>query len=52
MEMENHKQKLDKEYEELLQQFSKELEKIELRHEQEREKKVPTFHMPFLISKS
>jgi thousand and one amino acid protein kinase len=38
--MENHKQLLDKEYESLLQQFSKELEKLQIRHQQELEKKV------------
>jgi hypothetical protein len=38
--MENHKQLLDKEYESLLQQFSKELEKLQLRHQLELDKKV------------
>lgn len=38
--MENHKQLLDKEYETLLQQFSKELEKLQIKHQQELEKKV------------
>jgi hypothetical protein len=40
IEMENHKQLLDKEYESLLQHFSKELEKLQIRHQQELEKKV------------
>lgn len=39
VEMENHKQLLDKEYEVLLQKFSKELEELQLRHQQELEKK-------------
>jgi len=38
--MESHKQLLDKEYETLLQQFSKELEKLQIKHQQELEKKV------------
>lgn len=40
IEMENHKQLLDKEYESLLHQFSKELEKLELKHSQDLERKV------------
>lgn len=40
VEMENHKQLLDKEYESLLQQFSKELEKLQLKHNQDLERKV------------
>lgn len=40
MEMESHKQLLDKEYETLLQQFSKDLEKLQLRHLQELERKL------------
>lgn len=54
--MENHKQMLDKEYEQLLQQFSKELEKLQLKHQQDLDRKVrlkaePLFHhqMPFFI---
>lgn len=39
-EMENHKQMLDKEYESLLQQFTKELEKLQIRHQQELERKL------------
>ncbi|KAG8199950.1 hypothetical protein JTE90_006197 [Oedothorax gibbosus] len=39
-EMEEHKQKLDKEYENILQQFSKELEKLQMRHQQELERKL------------
>ena len=48
--MENHKQLLDKEYESLLQQFSKELEKLQIRHQQELEKKVglPHAHILFI----
>lgn len=38
--MESHKQLLDKEYETLLQQFSKDLEKLQLRHLQELERKL------------
>lgn len=38
--MEEHKQKLDKEYENILQQFSKELEKLQMKHQQELERKV------------
>lgn len=49
--MEDHKQKLDKEYESLLQAFSKELEKLQMRHQQELERKVcqivqDLFHCP------
>lgn len=39
-EIEDHKQKLDKEYDALLQQFSKELEKLQTNHYQELDKKV------------
>jgi len=39
-EIEDHKQKLDKEYESLLQQFSKELEKLQITHHQDLERKV------------
>ncbi|KAJ8886435.1 hypothetical protein PR048_012646 [Dryococelus australis] len=42
LEMENHKQVLDKEYEGLLTQFSKELERLQMRHQQELERKVLT----------
>lgn len=38
--MEEHKQKLDKEYENILTQFSKELEKLQMKHQQELERKV------------
>lgn len=38
--MESHKQLLDKEYESLLQQFSKELEKLQLKHNQDLDRKV------------
>lgn len=40
IEMDAHKQSLDKEYETLLQQFSKELEKLQDRHTQELDRKV------------
>lgn len=43
MEMETHKQILDKEYESLLLQFSKELEKLQVRHIQELNKRVSEF---------
>lgn len=39
-ELEEHKIKLDKEYESLLQQFSKELEKLQSNHHTELERKV------------
>ena len=38
--MEKHKQMLDKEYEQLLTQFSKELEKLQLRHQEELGKRL------------
>ncbi|XP_019769354.2 serine/threonine-protein kinase Tao isoform X1 [Dendroctonus ponderosae] len=40
MEMESHKNQLDKEYEALLANFSKELEKLQTRHQQELERKT------------
>ncbi|XP_064109868.1 LOW QUALITY PROTEIN: serine/threonine-protein kinase Tao-like [Macrobrachium nipponense] len=40
VEMDNHKHMLDKEYENLLTQFSKELEKLRQKHEKEQEKKL------------
>ncbi|XP_050311474.1 serine/threonine-protein kinase Tao isoform X3 [Anthonomus grandis grandis] len=39
MEMESHKNQLDKEYDALLANFSKELEKLQTRHQQELERK-------------
>merc|ERR1719339_864708 len=39
-EMEKHKQLLDKEYEQLLTQFSKELEKVQLKHQEELGKRL------------
>jgi serine/threonine protein kinase TAO1, putative (fragment) len=39
-ELEEHKQKLDKEYETLLSQFSKDLEKMQVKHHKELQKKV------------
>ncbi|KAI1292090.1 Serine/threonine-protein kinase TAO1 [Halotydeus destructor] len=39
-ELDDHKNKLDKEYENLLQQFSKELERLQLQHHQDLEKKL------------
>jgi hypothetical protein len=38
--MEAHRKALDTEYENLLQQFSKELEKLQARHQQELDRKV------------
>ncbi|KAG1657880.1 Serine/threonine-protein kinase TAO1 [Nymphon striatum] len=38
-EMEDHKQRLDKEYENLLHCFSKDLEKLQMKHQQELERK-------------
>ncbi|XP_071516999.1 serine/threonine-protein kinase Tao isoform X3 [Panulirus ornatus] len=40
VDMESHKHMLDKEYEALLTQFSKELEKLRQKHEKEQEKKL------------
>ncbi|XP_043227082.1 serine/threonine-protein kinase Tao-like [Amphibalanus amphitrite] len=40
VEMENHKAVLDKEYESLITQFTKELERLQVKHNQEMEKKV------------
>ncbi|KAK5638578.1 hypothetical protein RI129_012873 [Pyrocoelia pectoralis] len=40
MEMEGHKNQLDKEYEMLLQTFSRDLEKLQVRHQQELERKL------------
>ncbi|KAL1501772.1 hypothetical protein ABEB36_007037 [Hypothenemus hampei] len=40
MEMESHKNQLDKEYDALLANFSKELEKLQTRHQQELERKA------------
>lgn len=42
LEMETHRKMLDSEYENLLQQFSKELEKLQARHQQELDRKVCT----------
>lgn len=39
MEMDAHKNQLDKEYESLLQNFSKELERLQIKHQQELERK-------------
>ena len=38
--MEKHKQLLDKEYEQMLTQFSKELEKLQLKHQEELGKRL------------
>lgn len=46
--MEEHKQKLDKEYENILQQFSKELEKLQMKHQQELERKVNFNELDYL----
>ena len=40
VEMENHKQMLDKEYETLLTSFRKELEKLHVKHQQDLDRKV------------
>lgn len=45
--MESHKQLLDKEYETLLQQFTKELEKIQIKNQHEKDKKVFLFIIIF-----
>lgn len=47
--MEGHKQLLDKEYETLLLQFSKELEKLQFKHQQELDKKVNYLVQLFLF---
>lgn len=39
-EMEEHKQKLDKEYEQLMQTFIKDLDKIRMKHQQDLDKAV------------
>src|SRR5699024_5615162 len=39
-EIDDHKLKLDKEYESLIQTFGKELEKLQVKHQQELDKKV------------
>ena len=39
-EMEKHKQMLDREYEQLLTQFSRELERLQLKHQEELGKRV------------
>lgn len=46
VEMEGHKQMLDKEYETLLTSFRKELEKLHVKHQQELERKVD-HHLQF-----
>ena len=38
--MEKHKQMLDREYEQLLTQFSRELERLQLKHQEELGKRV------------
>lgn len=49
-ELEDHKQKLDKEYENLLTQFSKDLEKLQNKHQKELQKKVcNVFYHYFII---
>lgn len=49
--MDHHKQMLDKEYEQLLQQFSKELEKLQLKHQQDLDRKVRTLRLDFIFSR-
>lgn len=50
--MESHKQVLDKEYENLLTSFRKELEKLHLKHQQELERKVIfIFRLEFYLLK-
>ena len=41
--MEEHKVKLDKEYEQLMQNFTKDLERLKVKHQQEQEKKASHF---------
>ena len=51
-EMEKHKQMLDREYEQLLTQFSRELERLQLKHQEELGKRVrPRFYLLPLKSK-
>ena len=49
LDMEAHRKTLDTEYENLLQQFSKELEKLQARHQQELDRKVKRFWIYNLI---
>ena len=49
-EMDEHKQRLDKEYESLMQTFARDLDALKQRHVKELEKKVNTVHyscLPF-----
>ena len=50
-EMEKHKQMLDREYEQLLTQFSRELERLQLKHQEELGKRVSKqWHSQFYSS--
>ena len=46
MEMEAHKTSRDKEHETLLQQFAKELDKLQIKHQAELEKRVRSGRAP------
>ena len=48
-EMEKHKQMLDREYEQLLTQFSRELERLQLKHQEELGKRVRLFRLSINI---
>ena len=48
-EMEKHKGVLDREYEQLLTQFSKDLERLQLKHQEELSKKVKEKKIIFLL---
>ena len=47
--MEDHKSRLDKEYESLMQKFSKDLEQIQLKHQRELERKLKDTQVGFLL---
>ena len=47
--MEDHKSRLDKEYESLMQKFSKDLEQIQLKHQRELERKLKDTQVDFLF---
>ena len=47
--MEDHKSRLDKEYESLMQKFSKDLEQIQLKHQRELERKLKDTQVNFLF---
>ena len=48
--MDEHKTKLDKEYEMLMQNFTKELDKLRFKHNQDLEKKVTTIAQRYRLT--